>query len=70
MSHHLKMFIACVVPLLLIFLLPAMGATGDGTFFFLLLAVFAAHLIMMRTMPKGGNNRRKKTLENRDREKK
>lgn len=47
MNHSLKMLIGCLVPLLLIFLLPYFGITeGWGMFLFIVL-MFGCHLFMM-----------------------
>ncbi|MCF8063006.1 MAG: hypothetical protein K9M82_10855 [Deltaproteobacteria bacterium] len=55
MSHHLWMIIACVVPLLLIFFLPLIGAgSGDILFLFLVLC-FGVHLLMMGRHRNGGD---------------
>lgn len=51
MSHSLKMLAGCVVPLLLIFLLPVLGVSGDATFVVFFVLMFACHLFMM-----GGHN--------------
>ncbi|MCL7489683.1 MAG: hypothetical protein M8357_16065 [Desulfobulbaceae bacterium] len=47
MNHSLKMVIGCLVPLLLIFLLPYFGITeGWGVFLFIVF-MFGCHLFMM-----------------------
>jgi len=47
MSHTLKMLIGCLLPILLIFLLPVFGVSeGVGVLLFLIL-MFACHLMMM-----------------------
>ena len=47
MGRHLFwMIIGCTVPLLLIFLLPLFGITGDYSFFIFIVAMFACHLLM------------------------
>ena len=48
MSHTLKMLIGCLLPILLIFLLPLFGVSeGVGVWLFLIL-MFGCHLMMMR----------------------
>lgn len=47
-NHWLWMLLACVAPILLIFLLPFFGVTSDLTFALFLVVFFVAHLFMMR----------------------
>lgn len=47
MSHAVKMLVGCLVPLLLIFLLPVFGVSSDATFVIFLVLMFACHLFMM-----------------------
>ena len=47
-NHWLWMLLACVAPILLIFLLPFFGITSDLTFALFLVVFFVAHLFMMR----------------------
>ncbi len=55
----LWILLACVAPILLIFLLPLFGITADVTFFLFLIIFFIAHLFMMRSHSQGhgGNHR-------------
>lgn len=46
-NHGLWMILGCVLPLLLIFLLPAFGVRGNNVFLFFILAMFACHFLMM-----------------------
>ncbi len=46
--HYLWMIIGCVLPLLLIFILPALGIGGGGSLVILVILMFACHLFMMR----------------------
>ncbi len=48
MSHSLKMLVGCLVPLLLVFVLPVLGVDGDASFLVFLVLMFACHLLMMR----------------------
>ena len=48
MSHTVKMLLGCLIPLLLIFLLPVLGVSGDTTSLVFLVLMFACHLFMMR----------------------
>ena len=45
-KHTFWMIIGCTVPLLLIFLLPLFGITGNYTFFIFIVLMFACHLLM------------------------
>jgi len=42
------MLLGCVIPLLVILLLPAFGVKSNFTFFLFILLMFACHLFMMR----------------------
>ena len=48
MKHGIWMVAACVVPLLLIFVLPAGGVTGPLPILIGIVAMFGLHLLMMR----------------------
>lgn len=52
-NHGLWMVIGCVLPLLLIFLLPAFGIRSNNTFLFFVLAMFACHFLMMGSHGQG-----------------
>ena len=45
-KHTLLMVIGCTVPLLLIFLAPALGLVSSVSLFIFILAMFACHLFM------------------------
>ena len=45
-KHLFWMIIGCTVPLLLIFLLPLFGISGNYTFLIFIVAMFACHLLM------------------------
>ncbi len=47
-KRDLWMIIGCVLPLLLIFILPAFGIGSGGSIFILIIFMFACHLFMMR----------------------
>jgi len=47
MKNSWWMMACCLLPLLVIFLLPAFGVQGNGSIFFFVLAMFACHLMMM-----------------------
>ena len=47
MSHTLKMLLGCLVPLLLIFVLPLFGVGEGVTLFVFIVLMFACHLFMM-----------------------
>ena len=46
-KHGVWMLIGCVVPLLLIFVLPLLGLRGELVIFFAVLLMFAFHLLMI-----------------------
>ncbi len=46
-NHALWMVIGCGVPLLLIFILPALGVGSGFTLFLVVILMFGGHLIMM-----------------------
>lgn len=46
MKHAIWMVIGCVLPLLLIFLAPALGLGSNFSFFIFMLSMFACHLMM------------------------
>ena len=56
-SHVIWMLIGCVLPLLLIFILPLVGITGGTSLFLLMVVVFGAHLLMMRGHGRGHDER-------------
>lgn len=45
-KHIFWMIIGCTVPLLLIFLLPLFGVTGNYSILIFIIAMFACHLMM------------------------
>jgi len=45
-KHIFLMIFGCTVPLLLIFLLPLFGITGNYSFLIFIVAMFACHLLM------------------------
>lgn len=56
MKKHILMLLACVLPLLLIFLLPSIGVGTSGlSFLLLLVGCFVVHLFMMRRFGNNGN---------------
>ncbi len=48
MSHSLKMLLGCLVPLLVIFTLPAFGVSSDATTLVFIVLMFGCHLFMMK----------------------
>jgi hypothetical protein len=46
-GHGVWMIVACAVPLLLIFVLPALGVTGNVPILIGIAAMFGLHLVMM-----------------------
>lgn len=47
MNHTLRMLLGCLLPLMLIFLLPLFGLGEGGTLFIALVLMFACHLLMI-----------------------
>ena len=45
-KHMFWMIIACVLPIILIFIAPALGIKGNVTFFVFIVAIFAIHLLI------------------------
>lgn len=54
-KHIILMLIGCVLPLLLIFLLPLVGISGSVPVFIFVLVMFLCHLLM--PMHHGGGHR-------------
>jgi len=46
-KHNFWMIVACALPLLLVFLLPAFGVGSGGYLFIFLIFCFGLHLLMM-----------------------
>jgi len=46
--HTIWMIIGCLLPLLLIFILPLFGVTGNYTIFIFIVVMFLCHITMMR----------------------
>ena len=46
-NHGLRMVIGCVLPLLLIFALPAFGVSSSMSLFIFIILMFGCHLFMM-----------------------
>lgn len=47
MSHELKMLLGCLLPILLIFILPLFGVSDTVAVFIFIVLMFACHLGMM-----------------------
>lgn len=71
MRHSLWHIVGCLVPLLLIFLLPIVGLQGQRVTLLAFVAMFACHFLMMRgshdhashSDPKGGDDAHQKKRE-------
>jgi len=48
MKHSLMMIAGCVLPLVLLFLLPLFGVSGGATLFVFIVLMFGGHLFMMK----------------------
>jgi hypothetical protein len=46
-KHDLIMIIGCLLPLLLIFVLPLFGVSGGFSLFIFIILMFACHIFMM-----------------------
>ena len=46
--HSLWMLLGCALPLLLLFVLPLLGVSGNVATFLFILVMFACHLLAMR----------------------
>lgn len=46
-NHGLWMVLGCILPLLLIFVLPRFGISGGGSLFIFIILMFFCHLFMM-----------------------
>ena len=62
-SHAVRMLIGCLVPLLLIFILPLFGVGEGVTLFVFIILMFGCHLMMM-----GGHGHHTKQSEEVDHE--
>lgn len=60
-SHTIRMLIGCLLPLLLIFILPLFGVGEGVTLFIFIILMFGCHLLMM-----GGHGRHKHAVDNKE----
>ncbi len=49
-QHGLWMMLGCILPLLMVFLLPAIGVSDGTAFFVFILLMFGCHFMMMGRM--------------------
>ncbi len=56
-NHGWWMIVCCLGPLLLIFLAPILGLSGDNSIFFVILAMFACHFMMMGSGHRQGDDK-------------
>ena len=54
-NHVLWMIIGCIVPMLLIFILPALGVSGGVTLVIFIVLMFACHFLMLGHHRGGGD---------------
>ncbi|HEX2787544.1 MAG TPA: hypothetical protein VHP32_06525 [Ignavibacteria bacterium] len=47
-KHHIWMLIGCVLPVLLVFLMPVFNINGTTATLIFLIIIFLCHLLMMR----------------------
>ncbi len=57
MKHTIRMLIGCLMPLLLIFVLPLLGIGSGKTLFVFIVLMFGCHLMMMGGHGKHGEAR-------------
>lgn len=62
-KHIFWMIIGCIIPLLLILLLPLFGITGNYNFLIFIIAMFACHLLMPMHHGLHENNENKEQSE-------
>ncbi|MES2874450.1 MAG: hypothetical protein V4708_12055 [Bacteroidota bacterium] len=62
-KHLFWMVIGCTVPLLLIFLLPLFGLTGNYAFLIFIVFMFACHLLMPMHHERHGRDTHKENSE-------
>lgn len=55
MNHNLRMLLGCMLPLILLFLLPLVGVGSGMTLFVFLILMFMCHLMMI-----GGHEKHQK----------
>lgn len=58
MRHTIWHLIGCILPLLLIFLLPLFGVSGGIVLFMFIVVMFGCHLLMMRGHGHAGHKTR------------
>ena len=58
MSHHLRMILGCILPLLLVFLLPLFGVSENIAVFVLIVLMFGCHLLMIGHLGHGSDHHR------------
>ncbi len=61
--YALHMLIGCSVPILLIFLLPALGVSNNVTFVIFIILMFACHLFMLGHYHGGNDDEQSKKHE-------
>jgi len=64
MNHHLRMLIGCLLPLLLIFVLPLFGVGEGVSLFVFMILMFGCHLMMMGGHGKHGHSKSDKEINN------
>ena len=57
MNHHIRMLIGCLLPLLLIFVLPLLGVGQGVSLFVFIILMFGCHLMMMGGHAKHEHNK-------------
>jgi len=55
MKHGFLHLLGCLIPIALVFLLPALGFSSSSTFTIFVLLMFACHLLMVSGHPQGGH---------------
>ncbi|MCB0726595.1 MAG: hypothetical protein KDD00_03980 [Ignavibacteriae bacterium] len=55
-KHHFWMIIGCILPIILIFLLPVFNISNQVTLFIIIILVFIGHFFMLGHHGKHSNN--------------
>lgn len=68
-KHHFWMIIGCILPILLIFLLPVFNINSKEIIFFILILMFVGHFFMMGNHHDGHSNKHNKEEKDHERDK-
>ncbi len=65
-KHHFWMMVACMLPLLLIFLLPVFQIKNSAVFLIIIVVIFIGHLFMMGRHKGNSHNHDTKNQNNKE----